>query len=99
MTSPFRHLTRLLLVLALIAGLAGALHAQPQPTEVAARAVRPAVTPPIPPVKSPVDQFRDLLALPTAERESRLTNRPPATRQRILAKLQEYDAMKPDERE
>jgi len=55
--------------------------------------------PPAPQIKSPVDQFRQLLALAPAERESHLTNRPSEIRKRILAKLLEYDAMKPDERE
>jgi len=63
----------------------------------------PAITnllplPPAPP-KSPVDLFRDLLAMTPAERQGFLTNRPPANRARILAKVREYAALDPDERE
>jgi predicted Fe-S protein YdhL (DUF1289 family) len=46
-----------------------------------------------------VDVFRQLLALPPDERENFLTNRPPETRARLLAKAAEYEALDPDERE
>jgi Protein of unknown function (DUF3106) len=49
--------------------------------------------------KSPVDFFRQLLAMTPDEREKFLTNRPPEIRQRILAKVSEYEALDPDERE
>jgi hypothetical protein len=49
--------------------------------------------------KSPVDFFRQLLAMTPDERESFLTNRPPEIRARILAKVGEYEALDPDERE
>jgi hypothetical protein len=49
--------------------------------------------------KSPVDVFRQLLALPPDEREKFLTNRPPEIRARLLAKAAEYEALDPDERE
>jgi hypothetical protein len=56
--------------------------------------------PPLPaPPKSPVDLFRDLLAMTPEERQNVLTNRPPANRARILAKVHEYAALDPDERE
>ena len=88
----------LLLVPGLCLGLAGTLHAQ-LPVSSPDRAVAAAQVPALPQLKSPVDQFRELLALPAAERASHLTNKPPALRQRILAKVAEYEAMKPDERE
>ena len=50
-------------------------------------------------VKSPVDLFRELLAMTPAERENHLTNRPPGIRARILAKVCEYEALDPNERE
>jgi len=50
-------------------------------------------------LKSPVDLFRELLAMNATERETKLASRPPATRQAILAKLREYEAMEPGERE
>jgi len=53
--------------------------------------------PPMP--KSPVDHFRALLAMSTAERENDLAGRPPEIRRRILQKLAEYESMHPEERE
>ena len=49
--------------------------------------------------KSPVDFFRQLLAMTPDEREVFLTNRPPEIRARILAKVGEYEALDPNERE
>jgi predicted Fe-S protein YdhL (DUF1289 family) len=53
----------------------------------------------IPHSKSPVDLFRELLALTPAGRENYLTNRPPEIRNRILAKVREYEALDPNDRE
>jgi hypothetical protein len=55
--------------------------------------------PPMPQAHSPVDFFRQLLAMTPAERNAALTNRPPETRAKILAKVREYQALGPDERE
>ncbi len=55
--------------------------------------------PPLPHLKSPVDLFRELLAMTPAGRENYLTNRPPGIRARILAKVREYEALDPNERE
>jgi hypothetical protein len=55
--------------------------------------------PPVPHLKSPVDLFRELLAMTPAERGNYLTNRPPGIRDRILAKVREYEALDPNERE
>ena len=52
-----------------------------------------------PPPQSPVKFFRQLLAMTAPERENYLTNRPPEIRDRILAKVLEYLALTPDERE
>jgi hypothetical protein len=49
--------------------------------------------------RSPVELFRQLLAMSPDEREIFLTNRPPEIRARILAKVGEYEALDPDERE
>lgn len=57
------------------------------------------ITPPFPYAKSPVDLFRDLLAMSPMERRNFLTNRPPDIRARILEKLREYEALDPNERE
>jgi hypothetical protein len=48
---------------------------------------------------SPVAYFRKLLAMPPQARQDYLTNRPPQTRERILAKVNEYENLSPDERE
>src|SRR5208337_1757583 len=55
--------------------------------------------PSLPQPKSPVDFFRALLAMSRVERQNALTNRPAAIRARILVKLNEYEALGPDERE
>ncbi len=55
--------------------------------------------PPMPHLKSPVDLFRELLAMTPAGRTNYLTNRPPGIRARILAKVGEYEALEPNERE
>jgi hypothetical protein len=55
--------------------------------------------PPTPHLKSPVDLFRELLAMTPAERKNYLTNRPSETRARILVKVCEYEALDPNERE
>jgi hypothetical protein len=65
---------------------------------------QPAGLPPLPQpetviLKSPVDLFRELLAMSAAEREKKLASRPPANRLAILAKLREYEVMDPGERE
>ena len=49
--------------------------------------------------KSPVLFFRELLAMPAAERTSALTNRSASARTTILAKLAEYEAMPQEQRE
>jgi hypothetical protein len=48
---------------------------------------------------SPVNLFRQLLAMRPAERGIFLTNRPPEIRKRILAKVDEYEALDPNTRE
>ena len=57
------------------------------------------ILPPPPQMKPPVEFFRELLAMTPAERENYLTNRPPEIRSRILAKIHEYQALDPNERE
>lgn len=55
---------------------------------------------PIRPVaKSPVERFRELLALSPAQRAKALAGRSPENRRLLLAKLREYDALKPSVRE
>jgi Protein of unknown function (DUF3106). len=60
---------------------------------------RPGVPPEPAPAKSPVAVFRELLNMEPAERTKALADRPEETRRRILAKIREYQSLKPDERE
>jgi len=59
----------------------------------------PALPVPVAAPRSPVEFFRELLAMNFAERSKALADRPPETRKQILAKVREYEAMKPDARE
>ncbi len=84
-------------ILAGMAGLAIQLHAQSPPNFSA-----PAPTnliPPIPKLPSPVNFFRQLLAMTPMERKNCLSNRPPEVRAKILTKVREYLTLGPDERE
>jgi hypothetical protein len=49
--------------------------------------------------KSPVAVFRELLNMEPTERAKALADRREETRKRILAKIREYQSLKPDERE
>lgn len=63
---------------------------------------RPVVAPPTPPkpmLRSPVDSFRTLLVMPSSERRAQLASRPPEIREKLLAKVQEYLQLTPEERE
>jgi hypothetical protein len=53
----------------------------------------------LPPIKSPVDSFRALLLMPTAEQQKLLAARPPEIRERILQKIREYRSLTSEERE
>ncbi len=83
------------------AALIFAAHAQnPSLPAKPAPRLNSSAPPPLPPtVQSPVAFFRQLLAMSPAERNQSLTNRSPDSRARILAKVREYQALGPDERE
>ena len=55
--------------------------------------------PPSAQLHSPVDFFRRLLAMTPKERMDYLTNRTPEIRERIMAKVREYQELDPNERE
>jgi len=90
-------------------GAAGPMIAFPAPAQDSTNLPAPApvklfsaatnLIPPLPQTQSPVNLFRQLLAMTPPERENYLTNRPPEIRDRILAKVREYLALAPDERE
>lgn len=57
------------------------------------------LTPPLPQLQSPINYFRQLLLMSPAERTQSLAGRTAAARARILAKVREYQALAPNERE
>src|SRR5581483_10374148 len=57
------------------------------------------IMPPVAQPHSPVDIFRQLLVLSPRDREQYLTNKTPEVLARLLAKVREYQALDPDERE
>jgi len=56
-------------------------------------------TPPFPTLKSPVDSFRTLLVMPTAERRQFIATRNTNAQERLVQKLREYQALSPEQRE
>jgi Protein of unknown function (DUF3106) len=82
----------------LCATLSLAAQISPASSEQAKLASNPAsIMPPLP--QSPIAAFRNLLLMTPKERADYLTNRPPEIRERILAKVHEYLALDPNERE
>jgi hypothetical protein len=59
----------------------------------------PGRPPPLPMAQSPISFFRALLAMNPVERVQALTNRTPELQTQILAKVREYESLKPEERE
>lgn len=59
----------------------------------------PVVTPPVPSLKSPVDSFRVLLVMPTAERRQFLATRTTNVQERLAQKIREYQSLSPEQRE
>ena len=93
------RLRQFVLSLALMAGFSVPAQNPPLPPAAVPFPGPASLIPSATQMKSPVDFFRQLLALSPAERLTALTNRPPETRARILTKVNEYLALDPDERE
>lgn len=72
------------------------LAGEPAVPQVASSSAGP---PPLPSPRSPVDAFRELLALDKTARVQALTNRSAAVQQRLLEKVAEYERMSPEARE
>lgn len=85
--------------LAVSVRVAEALPGPPAGQIPAPPAVATNLMPPVLPTTSPVAVFRHLLDLSFKEREAFLTNRPPEIRAALRAKIAEYLAMDPNERE
>ena len=71
---------------------------------LAANFLHAEIIPTLPPLPrttkpSPVELFRELLELSPAEQKNTLTNRSPDQQKRILAKVREYESLKPNDRE
>jgi len=62
-----------------------------------AQSARVPQPPPMPP--SPVQVFRDMLAMTTEQRVKAMEGRQPKTREFLTSKLKEFEALKPEERE
>src|SRR5216684_3905385 len=99
MTYFTRMIGRKLRVLALGVCLCIPICAQESPgSATAAKAVAPPLLePPVP--KPPVELFRNLLSMTPAERRDFLAKRSPEAQKLILAKIREYEALKPEARE
>jgi len=76
----------------------GGAPAAPTP-DASTAPVEPAESPTEPRAKCPVDFFRELLAMNPSERKRAVANRPPEVQKRLLAKVREYESLRPDERE
>jgi hypothetical protein len=61
--------------------------------------VLPSISPPSPVRKSPVTFFRELLAMSPEGQKVYLADRSPDNQRRILAKLREYETLRPSQRE
>src|SRR5688500_2371087 len=61
--------------------------------------VQHAPPPALPTIKSPIEYFRELLALPVAEQERSIADRSDEQKKILRAKLKEYESMTPEERE
>lgn len=59
---------------------------------------RPAI-PPLPQMRSPVESFRTLLVMPSAERRQYLSSRSPEAQTKLAEKVREYLALPAEERE
>lgn len=61
--------------------------------------IQPLAPPPVPVVASPLNYFRQLLAMSPSERDTALANRPAEDKQVLLEKIHEFEVLTPEERE
>lgn len=71
----------------------------PPPASTSGQQAAPHLPLPAASTNSPVTLFRELLAMSPAERKDFLASRPPENQKLILAKVREYESLKPNERE
>jgi hypothetical protein len=93
-------MARFLILWLVCLGLIGRLAAQPAgPSANRAPDTTPVPAPPPLPSRTPVDYFRDLLAMGPAEREKALASRSGASRALLATKLAEFEALPASVRE
>jgi len=85
-----------IVVVSVVSGMAQVT--EPQTVRPAA-ATQSARVPQPPPVPSPVQVFRDMLAMTPEQRVKAMEGRQPKTREFLASKLKEFEALKPEERE
>jgi hypothetical protein len=90
-------LRRIVLIVCVAASGAPAAEGQGVPTPSPAQGARPLQTPPMPP--SPIEHFRQILAMNPEQRGKAMASRSAKTREILEAKLKEYEALPPEERE
>ncbi len=94
------RLLQFVFVFALAAVVSVSAQNPPSPDAEKISPVPASLIPPPPSIRhSPVDFFRQLLAMTPPERNTALANRPPAARATILAKVREYQSLDADARE
>src|SRR5688572_11839925 len=103
MSEPARPFTLITYCLLIVIALPLGLAAQPAPAAQGVAQPNTNAVNPVPPLpfagKSPVEFFRELLAMTPTERRDALTNRSPENRKLIFAKIRAYESLKPDQRE
>ena len=99
MSSPRQTWFRLAILAVAVSAQAQTNPPMPAPVPGKFSAAATNLLPPMPAVQSPVTYFRQLLMMSPAERNTSLASRTPEARARILAKVREYKALNPDERE
>ena len=88
----------------LAAGILG-IFSRPSPAQEVAgsnpslKPASPASPPPLPPAKSPVDSFRELLAMKPAEREQALASKSESQKKVIQDRLNDFEALTLEQRE
>ena len=86
---------RVVLLLVGVSSVVEDIRAQTNATTTNQTATRTIAVRPV----SPIEYFRELLAMKPDVRERELAKKTPTQRQTLTAKIQEYEAMKPEERE
>jgi hypothetical protein len=90
-------LRSLIIVVSVASGMAQVVEPPTVRPAAPAQSTRVPQPPPVPP--SPVQVFRDMLAMTPEQRAKAMEGRHPKTREVLASKLKEFEALKPEERE